>query len=167
MPTIDKGLEVEGLLQVGDQSQKTLVLKGNKSSGAMLAWNIDDRQSNWICSWGNQLIFGGDLKFTGDVYLRGDIKHDEGNDKKIINLNLLNGLSGFIKAKKDPLGGVTVLGSVKISNIDYIHRNASNWAVLPLGYRPNSFVGFSLNAYKSGVRPVVAQGMGCNSDGEI
>ncbi len=107
------------------------------------------------------------LDVDGDICLNGNIKFPEGNDKKIINLNLLNGLSGFIKAKKDPLGGVTVWGVVKLSNIDYIHRNASNWAVLPVGYRPNSFVGFSLNTYKSGVGAVVAQGMGCNSDGEI
>ena len=107
------------------------------------------------------------LDVDGDICLNGNIKFPEGNDKKIINLNLLNGLSGFIKAKKDPLGGVTVWGIVKISNIDYIHRNASNWAVLPAGYRPNSFVGFSLNTYKTGVGAVVAQGMGCNSDGEI
>lgn len=88
-------------------------------------------------------------------------------DKKIINLNLLNGLTGFIKALKDPLGGVTVWGVVTISNMDYIYKNTSNWAVLPEGYRPNSFVGFSLNTYKTGVGAVVAQGMGCNSDGEI
>lgn len=88
-------------------------------------------------------------------------------DEKIINLNPLNGLSGFIKAKKDPLGGVTVWGSVTTSNMDYIYKNASNWAVLPVGYRPSAFVGFSLNGLKSGVGAVVVQGMGCNSDGEI
>lgn len=88
-------------------------------------------------------------------------------DKKIINLNLLNGLTGFIKALKDPLGGVTVWGVVTTSNMDYIYKNTSNWAVLPEGYRPSAFVGFSLNGLKSGVGAVVVQGMGCNADGEI
>ncbi len=88
-------------------------------------------------------------------------------DKKIINLNLLNGLTGFIKALKDPLGGVTVWGVVTTSNMDYIYKNTSNWAVLPVGYRPSAFVGFSLNGLKSGVGAVVVQGMGCNADGEI
>lgn len=88
-------------------------------------------------------------------------------DEKIINLNLLNGLTGYIKAIKDTLGGVTVWGVVKTSNMDYIYKNTSNWVVLPEGYRPNSFVGFSLNGLKSGVGAVVAQGMGCNADGEI
>lgn len=106
------------------------------------------------------------LEVDGDICLNGEIK-PFGEFGKVIELNLLNGLTGIIKAKKDALGGVTVWGIVKISNIDYIHRNASNWAVLPAGYRPNSFVGFSLNTYKSGASPVVAQGMGCNSDGEI
>lgn len=145
VPSIDKGLEVEGLFKVGDFiafiSGDDVVLKNSNYSGNIIIEN--------------------------DLKLDGNINFTQGNDKKIISLNLLNGLSGFIKAKKDPLGGVTVWGVVKISNIDYIHRNASNWAVLPVGYRPNSFVGFSLNTYKTGVGAVVAQGMGCNSDGEI
>ena len=145
VPSIDKGLEISGLFKMGDFiafiSGDDVVLKNSNYSGNIIIEN--------------------------DLKLDGNIKFTQGNDKKIINLNLLNGLSGFIKAKKDPLGGVTVWGIVKISNIDYIHRNASNWAVLPAGYRPNSFVGFSLNTYKTGVGAVVAQGMGCNSDGEI
>lgn len=145
VPSIDKGLDVDGVIKVGDFiafiSGDDVVLKNSNYSG--------------------------NIRIENDLKLDGNINFTQGNDKKIINLNLLNGLSGFIKAKKDPLGGVTVWGVVKLSNIDYIHRNASNWAVLPAGYRPNSFVGFSLNTYKSGARPVVAQGMGCNSDGEI
>lgn len=145
VPSIDKGLEISGLFKMGHFitfiSGDDVVLKNSNYSGNIIIEN--------------------------DLKLDGNINFTQGNDKKIINLNLLNGLSGFIKAKKDPLGGVTVWGIVKISNIDYIHRNASNWAVLPAGYRPNSFVGFSLNTYKSGASPVVAQGMGCNTDGEI
>lgn len=166
VPEIDKGLEVEGLLQVGDQSQKTLVLKGNKSSGAMLAWNIDDRQSNWLCSWGNQLIFGGDLKFTGDVYLRGDIKHDEGNDKKIINLALASGLSGYIKARKDPFGGVNVWGEVTIKD-DNIRKKWSTWATLPSGYLPKLPLPFDMYTFKSGWGSYVVQGMVVTEKGNI
>lgn len=108
------------------------------------------------------------LEVDGDICFNGEIKAYNGNnDSKIINLNLLNGLTGFIKALKDPLGGVTVWGAVTTSNMDYIYKNTSNWAVLPVGYRPNSFVGFSLNGLKSGIGSVLVQGMGCNSDGEI
>lgn len=166
VPEIDKGLDVEGSLQVGDQSQKTLVLKGNKSSGAMLAWNIDDRQSNWLCSWGNQLIFGGDLKFTGDVYLRGDIKHDEGNDKKIINLALASGLSGYIKARKDPFGGVNVWGEVTIKD-DNIRKKWSTWATLPSGYLPKLPLPFDMYTFKSGWGSYVVQGMVVTEKGNI
>ncbi len=108
------------------------------------------------------------LEVDGDICFNGEIKVYNGNNaSKIINLNLLNGLTGFIKALKDPLGGVTVWGAVTTSNMDYIYKNTSNWAVLPVGYRPNSFVGFSLNGLKSGIGSVLVQGMGCNSDGEI
>ena len=106
------------------------------------------------------------LEVDGDICLNGEIK-PFGEAGKVIDLKLENGLSGFIKACKDPLGGVTVWGVVKTSNMDYIYKNTKNWAVLPEGYRPNSFVGFSLNGLKSGIGAVVAQGMGCNSAGEI
>ena len=106
------------------------------------------------------------LEVDGDICLNGEIK-PFGEAGKVIDLKLENGLSGFIKACKDHLGGVTVWGAVTISNIDYIYRNTSNWAILPEGYRPNSFVGFSLNGLKSGIGSVLVQGMGCNSDGEI
>lgn len=86
---------------------------------------------------------------------------------EVIELNPLNGLSGNINARKDPLGGVAVWGAVTISNMDYIYKNTKNWAVLPEGYRPNTFTGFSLNGLKSGIGSVVVQGMGCNSSGEI
>lgn len=145
VPEIDKGLEVDGVFKMGNF---TTFISGD---------DIVLKNSNYY----------GSFRMDNNLKLGGNITFAEGNDSKIIKLNLLNGLSGNINARKDPLGGVTVWGVVKLSNIDYIHRNASNWAVLPVGYRPNSFVGFSLNTYKSGVGAVVAQGMGCNSDGEI
>lgn len=145
VPEIDKGLEVDGVLKVGNF---TTFISGD---------DIVLKNSNYY----------GSFRMENNLKLGGNITFAEGNDKKIINLNLLNGLTGFIKALKDPLGGVTVWGVVKTSNMDYIYKNTSNWAVLPAGYRPSAFVGFSLNGLKTGVGAVVVQGMGCNSSGEI
>lgn len=145
VPEIDKGLEVDGVLKLGNF---TTFISGD---------DIVLKNSNYY----------GSFRMENNLKLDGNITFAEGNDKKIINLNPLNGLSGNIKAIKDPLGGVTVWGAVTTSNMDYIYRNTSNWAVLPEGYRPNTFVGFSLNALKSGAGAVVVQGMGCNSSGEI
>lgn len=145
VPEIDKGLEVDGVLKLGNF---TTFISGD---------DIVLKNSNYY----------GSFRMENNLKLGGNITFAEGNDKKIINLNLLNGLTGFIKALKDPLGGVTVWGVVKTSNMDYIYKNTSNWAVLPAGYRPSAFVGFSLNGLKTGVGAVVVQGMGCNSSGEI
>lgn len=145
VPEIDKGLEVDGVLKLGNF---TTFISGD---------DVVLKNSNYY----------GSFRMENNLKLDGNITFAEGNDKKIINLNPLNGLSGNIKAIKDPLGGVTVWGAVTTSNMDYIYRNTSNWAVLPEGYRPNTFVGFSLNALKSGAGAVVVQGMGCNSSGEI
>lgn len=145
VPEIDKGLEVDGVLKLGNF---TTFISGD---------DIVLKNSNYY----------GSFRMENNLKLDGNITFAEGNDKKIINLNPLNGLSGNIKAIKDPLGGVTVWGAVVISNIDYIYKNTSNWAVLPEGYRPNTFVGFSLNGLKSGIGSVLVQGMGCNSSGEI
>lgn len=145
VPEIDKGLEVDGVLKLGNF---TTFISGD---------DIVLKNSNYY----------GSFRMENNLKLDGNITFAEGNDKKIINLNPLNGLSGNINARKDPLGGVTVWGAVTTSNMDYIYRNTSNWAVLPKGYRPNTFVGFSLNALKSGAGAVVVQGMGCNSSGEI
>lgn len=166
--------EIDGQVKISadkylNEFKKKLGNKVEKVDGKGLS---DNNFSNYYKS----KLDGLDSKFTALENMT-DSKIQENTNKingkvdkvsgEVIELNLLNGLSGNINARKDPLGGVTVWGIVKISNIDYIHRNASNWAVLPAGYRPNSFVGFSLNTYKTGVRAVVAQGMGCNADGEI
>lgn len=145
VPEIDKGLEVDGVLKLGNF---TTFISGD---------DIVLKNGNYY----------GSFRMENNLKLGGNITFAEGNDKKIINLNPLNGISGNIKAIKDPLGGITVWGAVTTSNIDYIYRNTRNWAVLPEGYRPNTFVGFSLNALKSGAGAVVVQGMGCNSNGEI
>lgn len=166
VPTIDKGLEVDGLLQVGDQSQKTLVLKGNKSSGAMLEWNIDDERSNWICSWGDSLEFSGSVYFRDKVFLKSDIKYPQGNDKKIINLSLASGLSGYIKVRKDPFGGVNVWGEVTI-NDDSLRKKWVTWAVLPSGYLPKYRIPFDMYTQKLNYGSYTVQGMAVTEKGDI
>lgn len=166
VPTIDKGLEVDGLLQVGGDSQKTLVLKGNKSSGAMLEWNIDDKRSNWICSWGNNLEFSGNVYFRDSIFLNGDIKYLQGNEKKIINLSLTSGLSGYIKARKDPFGGVNVWGEVTINN-DNLRKKWVTWAVLPSGYLPKYRIPFDMYTHKLNYGSYIVQGMAVTEKGDI
>ena len=172
VPEIDKGLEVDGIVKINSSERNALYVDSLSSAGTLIMLLNNGKQVGWIGNFGEGLTIGddsgADIRISNSIRLNGDIKAYNGdNDKKIIKLNPLNGLSGNINARKDPLGGVTVWGAVTISNMDYIYKNTKNWAVLPEGYRPNTFTGFSLNGLKSGIGSVVVQGMGCNSSGEI
>lgn len=172
VPEIDKGLEVDGIVKINSDQRNALYVESLSSAGTLIMLINNGKQVGWIGNFGEGLTIGddsgADIRISNSIRLNGDIKAYNGdNDKKIIKLNPLNGLSGNINARKDPLGGVTVWGAVTISNMDYIYKNTKNWAVLPEGYRPNTFTGFSLNGLKSGIGSVVVQGMGCNSSGEI
>lgn len=87
-------------------------------------------------------------------------------DKNIIDLKLSDGLSGFIKTIKDPLGGVRVWGKVTITNT-YPTKKYNYWAVLPSGYRPSVHTTFSTHIYKANVDSYVIPGMVVNPTGEI
>lgn len=85
---------------------------------------------------------------------------------KVIDLTLSDGLSGFIKTIKDPLGGVRVWGKVTITNSNPT-KKYNNWAILPNGYRPNVHTPFSVHLYKENVDSYVIPGMVINPTGEI
>lgn len=172
VPEIDKGLEVDGIVKINSDQRNALYVDSLSSDGTLIMLMNNGKQVGWIGNFGEGLTIGDDsgtdIRISNSIRLNGDIKAYNGdNDSKIIKLNPLNGLTGNIYARKDPLGGVTVWGVVTTSNMDYIYKNTKNWAVLPEGYRPNTFTGFSLNGLKSGIGSVVVQGMGCNSSGEI
>lgn len=105
------------------------------------------------------------LEVDGDICLNGEIK-PFGEAGKIINLNLANGLSGFINARKDPLGGIKVWGKVTITNTNPT-KKYNDWAVLPKGYRPSVHTPFSTHIYKANVDSYVIPGMVINPTGEI
>lgn len=105
------------------------------------------------------------LEVDGDIFLNGEIKLF-GEAGKIINLNLANGLSGFIKTRKDAFGGVSIWGKVKVNNSRPIKKYYT-WATLPSGYNCNRFIGFSLYSYVLNGRINIIPGMGLTDDGRI
>lgn len=105
------------------------------------------------------------LEVYGDIYLNRKIK-PYGEAGKVIDLKLSDGLSGFIKTIKDPLGGVYVLGSVNITNTKPT-KMYYNWVNLPQGYRPKEIVAFSIFTEQFGFATFNAPGMIINSQGNI
>lgn len=105
------------------------------------------------------------LEVDGDIFLNGEIRLF-GEAEKIINLNLANGLSGFIKTRKDAFGGVSIWGKVKVNNSSPIKKYYT-WATLPSGYNCNRFIGFSLYSYVLNGRINIIPGMGLTDDGRI
>lgn len=105
------------------------------------------------------------LEVDGDICLNGEIK-PFGEAGKVIDLKLSDGLSGFIKTIKDPLGGVRVWGKVDVTNSNPIKKYYT-WATLPKGYNCNLFIGFSLYSYILGGHVNIIPGMGITDDGRI
>lgn len=105
------------------------------------------------------------LEVDGDICLNGEIK-PFGEAGKVIDLKLSDGLSGFIKTIKDPLGGVRVWGKVTITNMNPT-KKYNEWSVLPSGYRPPVHTTFSIHLYKANVDSYVIPGMVVNPTGEI
>ena len=105
------------------------------------------------------------LEVDGDICLNRAIK-PHGEAGKVINLNLSDGLSGFIKTIKDPLGGVRIWGKVDITNSNPIKKYYT-WATLPKGYSCNRFIGFSIYSYILNGRVNIIPGMAITDDGKI
>lgn len=105
------------------------------------------------------------LEVDGDICLNGELK-PFGEAGKVIDLKLSNGLSGFIKTIKDPLGGVRIWGKVDITNSNPIKKYYT-WATLPKGYNCNRFIGFSLYSYILNGRVNIIPGMAVTDDGRI
>lgn len=105
------------------------------------------------------------LEVDGDICLNGEIK-PFGETEKVIDLKLSDGLSGFIKTIKDPLGGVRIWGKVDVTNSNSIKKYYT-WATLPKGYSCNRFIGFSLYSYILGGHVNIIPGMAVTDDGRI
>ena len=105
------------------------------------------------------------LEVDGDICLNGEIK-PFGETGKVIDLKLSDGLSGFIKTIKDPLGGVRIWGKVDVTNSNPIKKYYT-WATLPKGYSCNRFIGFSIYSYILNGRLNIIPGMAITDDGRI
>ncbi|WP_019118344.1 DUF859 family phage minor structural protein [Anaerococcus obesiensis] len=105
------------------------------------------------------------LEVDGEICFNGEIK-PFGEAGKVIDLKLSDGLTGFIKTIKDPLGGVRIWGKVDITNTNPIKKYYT-WATLPKGYNCNLFIGFSLYSYILGGHVNIIPGMGITDDGRI
>lgn len=105
------------------------------------------------------------LEVDGDICFNGEIK-PFGEAGKVINLTLSDGLSGFIKTIKDPLGGVRIWGKVDVTNSNPIKKYYT-WATLPKGYSCNRFIGFSIYSYILNGRVNIVPGMAVTDDGKI
>ena len=105
------------------------------------------------------------LEVDGDICLNGEIK-PFGETEKVIDLKLSDGLSGFIKTIKDPLGGVRIWGKVDVTNSNSIKKYYT-WATLPKGYSCNRFIGFSLYSYILSGHVYIIPGMAVTDDGRI
>lgn len=105
------------------------------------------------------------LEVDGDICLNGEIK-PFGEAGKVIDLKLSDGLSGFIKTIKDPLGGVRIWGKVDVTNSNPIKKYYT-WATLPKGYSCNRFIGFSIYSYILNGRLNIIPGMAITDDGRI
>lgn len=106
------------------------------------------------------------LKINGGIKIDGNISSNFTNYREIITLNLGNGLSGYIKARKDPFGGVSVWGNLTITNSNPT-KKYNDWAILPKGYRPDVYTPFSIHLLKVNVDSYVIPGMVINPTGEI
>lgn len=105
------------------------------------------------------------LEVDGDICLNGELK-PFGEAGKVIDLKLSDGLSGFIKTIKDPLGGVRIWGKVDVTNSNPIKKYYT-WATLPKGYSCNRFIGFSIYSYILNGRLNIIPGMAITDDGRI
>lgn len=106
------------------------------------------------------------LKVNGGIKMSGDISSIFTNYREIISLTLKNGLTGYIGARKDPFGGVSVWGKVTITNTTPT-KKYNDWAILPKGYRPSVYTPFSIHLLKVNVDSYVIPGMVINPTGEI
>lgn len=105
------------------------------------------------------------LEVDGDICLNGEIK-PFGNAVQKINLTLASGLSGYILASKDTIGGVNIRGKVILNDKKYA-RGYNVWASLPSSYAPSAPCHFGSQCYKSGVESYIVAGFLINTNGDI
>lgn len=104
------------------------------------------------------------LEVDGDICLNGEIKFYGENEK--LDLKLSDGLDGFIKMIKDPLGTINVFGKVKITNSNPTKKHYA-WAKLPYRYNPRFNMPFSTYTSQPGEWAVTTPGMVLSDFGEI
>ena len=86
--------------------------------------------------------------------------------EEVIDLTLSDGLSGYIKAKKDAVGGVRLWGNVIVNNVE-LTKKFRSWAKLPTGYISSEPTQFGMQCYKLNVESNLIAGMLINTDGTV
>lgn len=158
VPEIDKGLEVDGIIKVDGDGEKKAEFCGD--FGSRLDFIIKGVRTNWFGTWGKDLFFNGNVDFMNNIAIKDKIVPYNSSQNKPFDVSL-NGLSGYIKATRDPLGHVHLWGKVKISGANPTNR-WSVWGSVPASWGPK--VMLPILAQNGGY---VIVGLGITSGGGI
>ncbi|NVF11887.1 hypothetical protein HV819_07835 [Anaerococcus sp. AGMB00486] len=158
VPEIDKGLEVDGIIKVDGDGEKKAEFCGD--FGSRLDFIIKGVRTNWFGTWGKDLFFSGNVNFMNNIAIKEKIVPYNSSQNKPFDVSL-NGLSGYIKATRDPLGHVHLWGKVKISGANPTNR-WSVWGSVPASWGPK--VMLPILAQNGGY---VIVGLGITSGGGI
>lgn len=136
VPTIDKGLEVDGIVKINSDTRNALYIDSLSSAGTLIMLTNGGKQVGWIGNFGQGLTIGDDsktdIRISNSLKLNGDIKPY--NDVNPYEVNK-NDMDGYIKCTKDPLGIVHLWGSVKLTGT-YPTKRWNVWGKIPKSWGP-------------------------------
>lgn len=136
VPSIDKGLEVDGTVKINSDTRNALYIDSLSSAGTLIMLTNGGKQVGWIGNFGQGLTIGDDsktdIRISNALKLNGDIKPY--NDVNPYEVNK-NDMDGYIKCTKDPLGIVHLWGSVKLTGT-YPTKRWNVWGKIPKSWGP-------------------------------
>ncbi|MDU3687541.1 MAG: DUF859 family phage minor structural protein [Anaerococcus hydrogenalis] len=136
VPTIDKGLEVDGIVKINSDQKNALYIDSLSTAGTLIMLMNNGKQVGWIGNFGEGLTLGDDsktdIRISNSLRLNGDIKPYNNVNPYEVNKNDMN---GYIKCTKDPLGIVHLWGSVKITGT-YPTKRWNVWGKIPQSWGP-------------------------------
>lgn len=136
VPTIDKGLEVDGIVKINSDQKNALYIDSLSTAGTLIMLMNNGKQVGWIGNFGEGLTLGDDsktdIRISNSLRLNGDIKPYNNVNPYEVNKNDMN---GYIKCTKDSLGIVHLWGSVKITGT-YPTKRWNVWGKIPQSWGP-------------------------------
>ena len=136
VPTIDKGLEVDGIVKINSDQKNALYIDSLSTAGTLIMLMNNGKQVGWIGNFGEGLTLGDDsktdIRISNSLRLNGDIKPYNNVNPYEVNKNDMN---GYIKCTKDPLGIVHLWGSVQITGT-YPTKRWNVWGKIPQSWGP-------------------------------